>query len=313
MTRRGMPPPVAVVILHYGPLYVTLRCLRALDRVRYSRLDVVLVDNAGTGPALAAALRGLRRRPRVLAMPGNAGYTGGVNAGVRAAVARGARYVWLLNNDATPAPAALGELVRLADSDDAIAVAGSRILDNEVPPRLWHVGGTIDMNTGLGTSRGAGEPDRGQFSRAEDVDWVTGCSMMVRAERFGDVGLLDHRFIMYYEETDWCLRARADGWRVVTCPRSVVTHHVAGRDERSDGRWLYWETRNRLLLLLNHRRERVLPALVRMIRWPLGSTLLRGTFRRTWWAFRGIVSFVRLAAVARAPAASRSGRSRNQE
>ncbi len=306
-------PSVAVVVLHYGPLYVTLRCLRALDRVRYPGLRVVLVDNSGSGAALQPALRGLRRPPVLVAMGGNAGFARGVNAGIREALRAGAAYVWLLNNDATPAPGALAVLVRLAGSDPDIAVVGSRILDDHVPPRIWQAGATADLATGLTTSRGAGLINRRQYPKADDVDWVTGCSLMIRSARFADVGVIDERFVMYYEETDWCLRARAAGYRVVYCPGSVVTHHVAGREARSDGRWLYWETRNRLLLLSNHHRERVLPVMIAMLGWPVGSALLRGMFRGAWWAVRGILDFLVLAvrprASGRTPAASRSARS----
>lgn len=301
-------PPVAVVVLHYGPLYVTLRCLRALDAVRYPRLRVILVDNSGAGEALRPSLRGLRRPVRLVAMRGNAGFAKGVNAGVRAALGSGAAWVWLLNNDATPAPAALATLVRLAQSDDTIAAAGSRILDNRTPPRIWQAGATADLRTGLTTSRGAGLVNRRQFAAPADVDWVTGCSLMIRAKRFGDVGFLDERFVMYYEETDWCLRAKAAGWRIVYGPGSVVTHHVAGREERTDGRWLYWETRNRLLLLSNHNPGRVLPVLLRMFGWPVASALLRGMFGGAGWAIRGIAAYLRLAVSGRRPAASRSGR-----
>lgn len=300
-------PPVAVVVLHYGPLYVTLRCLKSLDAVRYPRLRIIVVDNSGAGEALRPSLRGFRHPVRLVAMRGNAGFTGGVNAGARAALAGGARWIWLLNNDATPAPRALHELVRDGESDTGIAAVGSKILDNRIPPRIWQAGATADLSDGMTVSRATGEPDRGQYAVAEDVDWVTGCSLMLRAEATRDLGLLDERFVMYYEETDWCLRARAAGWRVRYAPRSVVVHHVAGREAHRDDGWLYWETRNRLLLLANHRPASIPRALAGMLAWPVGSALRRGMLRGALAALRGIGAFLATPGGGPARSARRTG------
>jgi hypothetical protein len=287
-------PQVWAVVLHYGPLHVTLRCLRALDRVRYPRLRVALVDNSGWGKELLPGLHGLRRRPVLIPMHGNVGFARGVNAGMRAALRGGAGWIWWLNNDATPAPDALAALVREGERDPKTGVVGSRILDDTVPPRIWHAGATLDLRTGFTVSRGAGQPDRGQLGVAADVDWVTGCSLLVRDRVLRTVGLVDERFVMYYEETDFCTRIREAGWRVRYCPTSRVVHHVAGREGRQDGSWMYWETRNRLLLLRKHAPARVLPAMLGMLRWPIGSMLVRGRLRAALASVRGLFSFLGL-------------------
>ncbi len=292
MTR---PPAVAAVVVHYGDPAVTAACLAALDRVRYPRLSAVIVDNGGRPAALQAVLERRRRRMTILRRHGNTGFAAGANAGMRAALKAGARMVWLLNNDAVPAPGALAPLVALAGSDPRVGIVGSLVLDDRRPPRIWHAGGTVNLANGLTVSRGAGERDRGRFARAEDIPWVTGCSLLATAPLVRATGGIDERFVMYYEETDWCLRARARGWRVLFCPASRVVHRVAARAARRDQGWLYWETRNRLLLVQRHAPGRVLPALAGMLRWPIGSALLRGRPRAALAAVRGIVSFSRLA------------------
>ena len=292
MTR---PPSVAAVVVHFGDPSVTAACLAALDRVRYPRLTVVVVDNGGDAAALRAAMSRGRRRLTILPRRGNTGFAAGANGGMRAALAAGARMVWLLNNDAIPAPGALAPLVRAAGSHPRVGMVGSLVLDDRRPARIWHAGGTINLATGLTVSRGAGARDAGRFHWTEPVAWVTGCSLLATAPLVRATGGIDERFVMYYEETDWCLRARARGWQVLFCPASRVVHRVAARAGRRDQGWLYWEARNRLLLLRRHAPGRVLPALGGMLRWPIGSTLLRGRPRAAWAAVRGILAFSRLA------------------
>ncbi len=61
-----------------------------------------------------------------------------------------------------------------------------------------------------------------------EVDWVSGACMVVRRKAIMDVGYLDERFFMYWEDTDWCTRMWEKGWRVVYCPKVIIYHYVGG-------------------------------------------------------------------------------------
>jgi len=291
MTRRR-PPSVWVVVVHFGPLGVTLRTLRALDRIAWPRLTVALADNSGHGAGLRAGLAGLRRTPRILALGANPGFAPAVNRGLDAALAAGAEYVWLLNNDAVPEPGALAALVAALKADPRAAAAGSRVHDNGVPRRIWHAGGAVDLSTGFTHHRGAGERDRGQYREPGEADYVSGCSMLLRASAVRAVGAFDSRFIMYYEETDWCLRARAAGWTIRYAPASRVRHDVAGREASTDFRWMRLMVRNQLFLLYKHNRGAWVRAALRVFRWPIGSSLWRGHPSGAWYGLRGLAGFL---------------------
>ena len=297
-SRKGRPlhrPLVGVVVVHYGPLSVTFRCLKSLDRLDYGPLRVILVDNTGQESRYSAYLGRFRRRISVVPMHGNAGFAAAVNRGMAKAAAGGAEYAWLVNNDAVVSRGALTALVRTMERMPQAGVAGSRITDDGVPPRIWHAGGRIDLKTGQTHHIGSGMRDCGQFDRLREMDYVTGCSMLIRARMIREVGMLDENFVMYYEETDLCIRARKAGWKVVYVPGSRVCHCISGREDRGDWGWLYYETRNRLLLLLKHN-SRMLPmALVMILKWPLGSCILRGRFGGAWNTVKGLLSFVGIA------------------
>lgn len=291
------------VVLHFGPLWVTLRCLRALARIRSPRLKVVVVDNSGTGRALLPILRdavpGLR--PALVSMGGNAGFARGSNAGIRFALRARATYVWLVNNDVVPEPGALAAMVREAGRDPRVGVMGSRILYPGRPRRLQQAGGWFNWGTLLPASRGVGQPDRGQYGAVEDVGWASGSSLLVRARALRDTGLLDERFFLYYEETDLCSRARAAGWRVIYVPGARVVHGVAGRPPATGDGWLFHETRSRLLFVFKHQRRSVPRAILGLARWPLGAFLLRGRWGGALASAGGLASFLWLALFHRRP------------
>jgi GT2 family glycosyltransferase len=288
-----MKPRVTAVVVHYGPLFQTIRCMRALARVRHPDLSIVLVDNSGLGARLGVLLPKQVHPMRILSMGGNAGYAPAVNRGLGEALRRGARYAWLLN--AEPEPGSLMPLVAEMERHSRTGIAGSRLHDDREPRRIWHAGGAINMRTGLTRSIGNGMRDTGQFGKRARMDYVAGTSMLVRSTVLRKVGLLDARFVMYYEETDLCVRARKAGWDVVYCPGSRVRHNVAAREEGGDLRWLYHLTRNRFYFLLKHNRRALPSAMIRTLKWPLGSCLVRGRLDGVWHTFRGCLSFLRLA------------------
>jgi hypothetical protein len=291
MTRARFPR-IWVVVVHYGPLAVTLRALRGLDRVDYPALTVALADNSGHGERLRPGLGSVRRPVRILPLRTNAGFAVAVNRGIQAALAAGADGVWLLNNDAVPEPGALRPLVDALVGDAGTAATGSRIHDNGRPRRIWHAGGAIDAATGFTRHRGAGEVDHGQHAEPAEVEYVSGCSMLLRADAIRAIGPLDERFIMYYEETDWCARAREAGWTIRYVPASRVRHDVAGRENSGELGWMRLMVRNQLYFLYKHHRAAWVPATLRVFRWPIASSLWRGRPDGAWLGLRGLIGFL---------------------
>jgi hypothetical protein len=99
---------------------------------------------------------------------------------------------------------------------------------------------------------GKNEADRGQFAEPRSVDWLTGCSILVRRAAIEQTGMLDERFFMYCEETEWCLRVRKSGWRLVHVPRAKLWHKGATRHYRPKPSFTYYSTRNRFIMLARH-------------------------------------------------------------
>lgn len=242
-------PHVTIVILNWNGLSDTLACLESLQRLDYPDYEIVVVDNGSTDGSVPV----IRERFPVVTMLENAenwGYAGGNNVGLRHAMAQGADYALLLNNDTVVDPAFLGILVNAAEAEPAVGIAGPTIYYYEQPDIIWSAGGAIDWRRGSTRMVGLDERDEGQFgAEPRPVDFVTGCAMLVRRAVLERVGLLDERFFAYYEETEWCVRVRRAGYKIVHVPLARIWHKISPAAQADSPLVHYYMTRNRLLFL----------------------------------------------------------------
>lgn len=221
-------PSVAVIVVNWNGTEDTLECLAGLMQLEYPRYEIVVVDN-GSRPSPRQQI--LDRFPSVTYLETgiNLGYAGGSNTGIRHALAAGATYVLVLNNDAVVDPDALREAVLVAQSDPAIGAVGAKIIDWEDRSRVWVAYGQVTYRQGL--VRLVGQHSRRRFDEQKDVDWVPGTAMLLHHGALETVGLFDEEFFAYHEDVDWCTAARKRGFRIVFAPRARVYH----KGHRSSG------------------------------------------------------------------------------
>jgi len=96
------------------------------------------------------------------------------------------------------------------------------------------------------------EDDRGQYRDPHQVEWISGCGILVRRAVIEQVGMIDERYFYYWEETEWCLRAGKSGWQVVHVPQAKLWHKGVQRNHQPKPSVTYYATRNRLLTLYKH-------------------------------------------------------------
>lgn len=238
-----------VVLVNYKRAQDTLECLESL-RALSEDVRTIVVDNASGG----SDLRELRDKcETVIGLTENLGFAGGNNVGIAQALADGADFIWLLNNDTIVQEDTLSRMLETIRLDPQIGIVGSKIYYYHDRTRLWYVGATISK---LGKARHTGldELDTGQHGTSfRDVGYVTGCSMLVRREVIEDIGMLPEHYFMYYEDVEWSLRAQRAGWRTVVEPQSVLWHKEGAS---SGGKWRnpsaaqdYFDLRNGWLFL----------------------------------------------------------------
>lgn len=243
-----MTPRVTVVVLSWNGTEQTLACLRSLSEATYPALSVVVVDNASADD-VAAAVAHAFPDVRVIRLEENRGFSGGVNAGLAAALGDGTDHVLLLNNDATVEPGFLEPLVTAA-SDPGVGAVSSQILLSDPPHRVWYAGASYDPRRGhQGRHEHYGEQRLPESAPPYATDRACGGAMLVPRAAAERVGGLDDDLFAYAEDVDWSMRARAAGLSILVVPASVVYHGVsAASGGASSPNTLYYALRNGLVV-----------------------------------------------------------------
>ena len=238
---------VGVIVLNWKRPVEILDCLASITAQDYPVFEVVVVDN-GSNNGSVAEIR--RRFPSVEVVENgrNIGFAAGSNVGIETVLGRGADYVLLLNDDTRSAPDLLARLTEVGESDSSIGVLGPTIYYDQPSNVIWSAGGMIDK-LGDPAHLSIGETDHAWADTSRDVDYVTGCALLIKRGVVDRVGRLDPRFFAYWEEAEFCGRARALGFRVVHVPQARVWHRLLPGERELSPDYLYLMTRNRLLYL----------------------------------------------------------------
>lgn len=249
-------PTVAIIILTWNQRELTLECLHSLAEVRFpsTHLAIILVDN-GSIDGTAQAVRKQFPEVQVLELGDNLGFAEANNLGMRRALAQSPHYLLLLNNDTVVDPLFLTELVRVAEADPRIGIVGPKMYYYDQPNVIWCAGNAISWPTGGSMRLKAEESDpEPQHEEPYSVDFVTACAIAVKREVIEEIGLLDARFFIYYEEADWCLRAAASGYEALVVPAARIWHKVSAAMGASSPATDYYMSRNVFLFLAKNRR-----------------------------------------------------------
>lgn len=270
-----MPPLVAIVTLSWNRRADTLAFLQSCRGLAYPRYRTLLADNGSTDGTLEAVAAAF---PEVepVANGANLGFAAGMNAGIARALAAGADYVFVANNDTALDPAMLTWLVDAARRCGAAIVAPA-IYFFDRPERLWWLGGRL--RPVLLEVRRYERPPHGDAPFG--VDFVTGCGMLISRGCLERLCGFDERFFMYYEDADLCLRARRAGMRIAVAPRAVMYHKVAVSSGGSDSPGERFLTaRSSVQFFRKHARLWQLPAIIPYRTASAARTLLRLLRRR---------------------------------
>ena len=223
---------VSIVIVNWNTRHVLHDCLKSIyDQCGEIDFEVIVIDNASVDGSAEMVKKDF---PQVTLIENsqNCGFAAANNQGID--ISKG-RYVLLLNSDTVVLDNAIAKTVAFADSHLEAAVVGGRVLnpDRTLQPTCFMFPSILNMllsSTYLyklfPKSRFFGRERMTWWSRNDirEVDVVTGCFMLVRREAIEQVGLLDERFFIYGEETDWCCRFKNAGWKVMFTPCTNIIH-----------------------------------------------------------------------------------------
>ena len=290
---KSPSPSLLVVIVNYRTPQLTIDCLQSLQTEvkHHANTRVVVADNQsgdGSVAVLRDAIASYHWQDWVTlqSLDRNGGFAAGNNAVVGPALesTHPPDYIWLLNPDTVVHPGALKTLLTFLEQHPDVGIAGSRLENLDGTPQYsafrFH---TIWSELDQGLRLGLVSKILSQWILAPSIadqaiatDWLAGASMMIRRQVFEQIGLLDDNFFMYYEEVDFCLRARQANWTCWYVPTSRVVHlmgqssGVTGAQACQQRRPQYWfDSRHRYF----HKHHSHLYAVLTDLAWLGGYSL----------------------------------------
>ncbi len=273
-------PTLTVVVVNWNGRHLLDDCLGSLLAGGYRDLRILLVDNASTDGSVDFVRH---RYPdvEILAAPENLRWAGGNNLALRRLRRDGCPdWVLLLNNDTIVPGGSLQRLVRTAAADPAVWAATPRICYADDPARIWYDGGIVGRWSGWVRHAGIRQEAGGRPLTSRYIEYGTGCALLLSRRAVEEVGDLDEEFRLYGEDSDYCLRIREAGGRILHVPAALVLHKVSQSLGGDSPERLYLRSRSHIRLLRRHWH-----GLARATLWPAQLAYHAGHV--AWWLWHG--------------------------
>lgn len=292
----GTAVDLSIVIVNWNGRDQVLACLESIRQAPSTLTrEVFVVDNSssdGSADLIAA------RSPQVqlIRNPANLGFARATNLGLEQA--RG-RYVLLLNPDTRIVGDCLGSMVRFMDANPDAGAAACQLRNEDGTVqrscRSFPTLGSLLLDAlfldALPPRKLTGRYELRDWDHASmrDVDQPSGAFLMVRAEVVRQVGPLDERFFVYYEDVDWCLRIKSAGWRIVFWPGAQAIHRAGGLTDAhyGDAVRLMHESKLKYFAKYGGRRAALLAHVIslagippHLVAWAARYPIARGEVRR---------------------------------
>ena len=242
----GKLPLVSIITVNYNKLSVTREFLLSIQQITYPHYEIIVVDNASS----EAGFEKLEKEFSTVLFiknPLNAGFAGGNNIGIK--LAKG-DFLLFLNNDTEVKKEFLEPLIACFLSDERIGMVSSKIKYFDAPDVIQYAGGiAINPVTGRGKFVGNKLKDSSAYTGAKPTELIHGAAMMVSRKLLDTIGPMDENYFLYYEELDWCERAKKAGFYLYFAGDSVVYHKESVSVGKNSPLRTYYLTRNRLLFM----------------------------------------------------------------
>ncbi len=254
MSSRITPwPAVGIVIPIWNAIAYTLACLESLTQLSYPRFEIVVIDNGSTDGSYEAIRT---HYPSVILIRNetNKGFAHACNQGLRHIFEREAQYALLLNNDTLIAPDMLTRLIEVARSHPDVGIFGPKICYADRPEIPWFTG--IRFNWPIYIVRTASPKYQVQSETPELVDFISGCGMLIRRSVYEAIGGFSEEYFMYYEDLDFCLRAKRAGWPAMYVPHALMWHALSVSSGGKDSPLKqYFQVKSSLIFYRRHTRH----------------------------------------------------------
>lgn len=257
---KHMRERVGVILVNYNGLQYNDKCIESILRSTIKeQIYIIVVDNASTDASLRELVKrwGNHQQVQIIPLKENLGFSRANNEGIQAALKQGIEYFLLLNNDTEIEPYTIEKMVESQKQTRAIVVPKVYYADR--PEIVWCAGGEFSHIIKKPRQIGLNQLDKPQFQVSRYCDFANGCCLLLTKEIVEKVGFLDECFFLYYEDTEYSMRAMAKDVLIWYCADAIIYHKVNGSTKgniNSDN--VYYITRNWLIFNKIHNKRRIL-------------------------------------------------------
>lgn len=238
---------IFIILLNWNGAKDTVECLRSLAKIPSPSFQILVVDNGSKDDSVQTIRANYPDIP-ILETHENLGFAEGNNRGIQWALSKGADWIFLLNNDTIAAPNVLDAFLKASLEKPQAKILGAKIYRYDAPNTIDHLGGYWNPKLAEFYSPAQGKIDDHQSSETmEEVDYVCGAALFVHRSVFETIGLLEPKFFLFWEETDFCMRAKRRGFAVWTAPQAKIWHKVSSSFVGGKPHTHYFWWRSRLL------------------------------------------------------------------
>lgn len=280
---------IYAIILNYNNYDDTVNCINSFDEITAYDIRIVLVDNASEkdcADKLEAFVAGKgSSRITFIRNNENLGYAAGNNTGIKEALKQGAEYLAIVNNDVLVNADSFTSSMNLLDEDERIAFAGPAILEYKTD-KIQYTGGIINYLTLMTPHLNEGEEYQ-KSDKTIECDYVGGACMLFKAGIIDKIGLIPEDYFLFWEETEWCAKARQMGFKCVCTLGGYVKHKGSATIKKIKGLESYYFERNRIMFSMrnDHNIPRKICAIVRAFMEAFAKGILRDRVFFTYFPY----------------------------
>ncbi|WP_283624621.1 glycosyltransferase family 2 protein [Clostridium butyricum] len=248
---------VTIIIINYNGSNDTIDCINSIEKSQYDNYNIIVVDNASTTEQYNEIYEFVinNKKVKLIRSKENLGFAGGNNLAIKYALKTfNSDYYLLLNNDTLVNKDTINELVNTANNRVDCGIVGAKIYYHNDKNKIWYAGGKINWNRFTTIHYGEGEYESNQYNEEKEVEFITGCTMLISKKVIKDIGLLEDNYFMYYEDTDYSIKTAEGGYKLYYNPRAHVYHKVCASSGGEKSPFtIQYLTRNRKYFMKKYR------------------------------------------------------------
>lgn len=243
-----MLPLVYIIIINYNNYQDTIECIGSLEKISYKNFEILIIDNNSSNDSINK-IKASFNKYETIQLKDNLGFAGGNNVGIKKAMEDDADFILLLNNDTIVETNFLDEMINsFYNNAKNVGIVGPKIY-SYYNKQLSEDTGNIDFFK-FTTNNNSYNKNKNKYELGQEVNFISGCCMLIKKEVFDTVGFLPEEYFMYYEDTDFCTKALEKEFKILYNPKALIYHKESSSTGGKESPFsIKWNNRNRIIFM----------------------------------------------------------------